>query len=146
MNDEWGHLIEWWGHVIDPWSHVIDQWSHVIDQCSHVILCSMAVMLLKDNHLKLHMINLEGRGRKRGRERGRVREGRERGREGGREGEGVRGVYVRKIGTYLCSSIADNWVWMECVGMDGACGWSMWGWVEHVGVGGVGMGGACGGG
>ncbi len=38
---------------------MIDQWSHVIDQWSHVILCSMAVMLLKDNHLKLHMINLE---------------------------------------------------------------------------------------
>ncbi len=38
---------------------MIDQCNHVIDQWSHVILCSMAVMLLKDNHLKLHMINLE---------------------------------------------------------------------------------------
>ncbi len=81
------------------------------------------------------------------REGGRVREGRERGRKRGRErGNGVRGVYVRKIGTYLCSSIADNWVWMEWVehvGVGGACvgEWSVWGWVEHVGVGG-----ACGGG
>ncbi len=41
------------------WGHVIDEWGHVIDQWSHVILCAMAAMLLKDYHLKLHMINLE---------------------------------------------------------------------------------------
>ncbi len=77
---------------------------------------------------------------------------RERGRKRGREGEGVRGVYVRKIGTYLCSSMADSWVWMECVGrwvehvgVGRACGgrWIIWEWVEQVGVG---VGGACGGG
>ncbi len=39
-------------------------------------------------------------------------------------------MYVRKIGIYLCFSMADNWVWVGHVGVGEACGdgWSMWGW------------------
>ncbi len=79
-------------------------------------------------------------------------------REGGRERErgraereGVRGVYVRKIGTYLCfydrqlgmgGACGDGWSmwgWVVHVGVDGACGgrWNMWGWVEYVRMGGI---------
>ncbi len=58
-------------------------------------------------------------------------------REGEQEREGEREgvyIYVRKIGTYLCFSMADNLGWVEHVGVGGACGggWSMQGWVEHI--------------
>ncbi len=85
------------------------------------------------------------------------REGREG--ERGREKERVRGVYVRKIGTYLCFYERQLEMGGACGG-GGTCegGWSMWvwEWVEHVGVmehvgwvgmgGAWGVGGACGGG
>ncbi len=37
-------------------------------------------------------------------------------------------MYVRKIGIYLCFSMADNLGWVEHVGGGGTCGgeWSMW--------------------